>query len=124
MDDGKIIEFASDFVFFDNGHYVIGLPFTSESVAKPNNWKQTEQRLDSLCKILKGKVSSITVIIPLKIQLLISDMRKVPAPRRRTCVILTTPLRVSRNKKKTLLAVIVQRGLTGLIKNTFYRILT
>lgn len=70
MDDGKIIEFASDFVFFDNGHYVIGLPFTSESVAMANYWKPTEQRLNSLCKILKGKVSSITVIIPLKIQLL------------------------------------------------------
>lgn len=97
MDDGKFLEFASDLVFVDNGHYVIGLPFKSESVAMPNNWKQAEQRLNSLCKILKGKGSSITVIIPLKIQLLVSDMRKVPAPRRRTCVVLTTPLRVSRN---------------------------
>ena len=56
MDDEKFLEFVTNLVLFENGHYFIGLPFKSESVATPKNWKQTEQRLNSLCEILIGTV--------------------------------------------------------------------
>ena len=37
MDDKRFLEFVTNSVRFENGHYVIGLPFKSESVTMPNN---------------------------------------------------------------------------------------
>ena len=54
MDDKRFLEFVTNSVRFENGHYVIGLPFKSESVTMPNNKKQAEQRLNSLCKKFEG----------------------------------------------------------------------
>ena len=36
-DDKRFLEFVTNSVCFENGHYVIGLPFKSESVTMPNN---------------------------------------------------------------------------------------
>ena len=127
MDDEKFLEFVTNFVFFDNGHYVIGLPFKSESVAKPNNWKQTEQRLNSLCEILKGTVSSITVTMLLMVQLLVSDMRKEDL--HSTCAKTTDmcgtfdTTRFHPKKTHYHLCLIMQLG-SRRLKNTYYRILT
>ena len=54
MDDKEFFEFVTNSVCFENGHYVIRLPFKSESVTMPNNKKQAEQRLNSLCKTFEG----------------------------------------------------------------------
>ena len=45
MDDKRLLEFITDFVFFENGNYAIILPFKSESVAMSNNWKEAEHKL-------------------------------------------------------------------------------
>ncbi|XP_062566787.1 uncharacterized protein LOC134229094 [Saccostrea cucullata] len=51
-DDRRFLDFVTNSVRFENGHYVIGLPFKSENVIMPNNRKQAEQRLNSLAKKL------------------------------------------------------------------------
>lgn len=49
-EDRRFIECVSNSIHFEDGHYVISLPFKSENVCLPNNRKQVEQRLSSLQK--------------------------------------------------------------------------
>ncbi len=51
-EDKQFLDMVSRSMSFENGHYVIGLPFKSEDVRMPNNRKQAEQRLASLSKRL------------------------------------------------------------------------
>ena len=54
MNDKMFLEFVTNSVCFENGHYVIGMTFKSENVIMPNNKKQAEQRLNSLCTNFEG----------------------------------------------------------------------
>ena len=71
------------------------MPFKSESVTIPNNKKQAGQRLNSLCKTFEGnsefhessKAFMDKIICK---RICAKSAYKGPAPRRRTCVVLTT----------------------------------
>ena len=54
MNDKMFLEFVTNSVCFENGHYVIGMTFKSENVIVPNNKKQAEQRSNSLCMNFEG----------------------------------------------------------------------
>lgn len=49
-EDRIFLECVSDSLHFEDGHYVISLPFKSENVCVHNNRNQVEQRLSSLQK--------------------------------------------------------------------------
>ncbi|XP_062567165.1 uncharacterized protein LOC134229426 [Saccostrea cucullata] len=49
-EDRRFLECVSNSIHFEDGHYIISLPFKSDNVCLPNNRKQVEQRLTSLQK--------------------------------------------------------------------------
>ena len=53
-EDKRFLQFVTNSVCFENGHYTVGLPFKSENVTMPNNRKQAEQRLTSLSRKLEN----------------------------------------------------------------------
>lgn len=55
-EDKTFLELVKISVHFENGHYIIDLPFKSETVTMPNNRKQAEQIMISLSRKFENNV--------------------------------------------------------------------
>ncbi|XP_052697355.1 uncharacterized protein LOC128175621 [Crassostrea angulata] len=55
-EDNTFVELVKKSVHFEDGHYIIDLPFKSKTVTMPNNRKQAEQRLISLSRKFENNI--------------------------------------------------------------------